>query len=59
MTKGFEEWAKDMNYNLNKEPYKSETFGSAWVYTNTHTQSAWQGWEAALIFCGFDEGEME
>lgn len=49
MTKDFEEWAKDMNYKLEKEQYKPSEFRDAWVYKNTHTQSAWSAWNSACI----------
>jgi hypothetical protein len=55
MTKDFEEWAKEMKYNLDKEKYESEKFNSAWIYKNTHTQSAWQAWNAALTLYWIDE----
>lgn len=59
MTENFEEWAKENKYRLDKEKYKPEEFTNVWIYTSTHTQSAWQAWEAALTLYGIYEGEDE
>jgi hypothetical protein len=37
--KEFRQWAKEHNYVLNREDG---------VFTNTHTQSAWEAWQAAM-----------
>ena len=50
MTESFEEWAKENNYRLDKEQYKTTEFQDAWIYKSTHTQSAWEAWNAACIF---------
>lgn len=57
MTEDFESWAKEMKYELEKE--KMGISKSQLIYINTHTQSAWQGWESALIFYGIQEGESK
>jgi hypothetical protein len=36
--KEFRQWAKEHNYVLTREDG---------VFTNTHTQSAWEAWQAA------------
>ena len=59
MTPQFEEWAREMKYKLNKEPHKPEVFKNAWIYSNTHTQSAWDAWDAALALYGIEEEPLK
>lgn len=40
MNKEFRKWAKEHKYNLTVDSEKPE------IFTNTHTQSAWEGWKA-------------
>lgn len=49
----FEKWAKQHKYKLTIDKEKPE------IYTNTHTQSAWEGWKAAQKLTTGDQGEAD
>lgn len=62
MTGDFEDWAKENNYNLEMEQYKPDEFTDTWIYKSTHTQSAWEAWDAACILytgMGADDFKFE
>lgn len=54
MTPEFIKWAKDNKYIVTRDKDNPD------IYTNTHTQSAWEAWKASDHCCNHDckEGRL-